>query len=83
MLKRKLYVYHRPGYSASIHWSKTCPVVRLDVAGSRVIVLDAQWQEVEGLTEAPPSSVVSRAQAMFGGRACARCIPAAVLTRLS
>jgi hypothetical protein len=47
-----------------------------------MISLDSQWQEEENLTNAPPSTVVARAQQMFAARACVECIPETVLDRL-
>jgi hypothetical protein len=47
-----------------------------------MIPLDLEWQEAEGLTDAPPSAVVARAQEMFAARACVDCIPATVLEHL-
>jgi hypothetical protein len=47
-----------------------------------MIPLDAEWQEAENRVDAPPSTVVARAQQMFAARACPECIPQTVLDRL-
>lgn len=82
MVKKNLWVYHRPNSSALIHWSRRCRLARGGPQGSRMISLDAEWQELEGLTDAPPSIVVSRAQQMFAARICPECVPATVRERL-
>ena len=81
--KGTLWIYHCPGTSAIVHWYKTCPRSRGGPPGSRMIELDAEWQESENLTDAPPSVVVARAQAMFAARVCTACIPQPVLDRLA
>src|SRR5207249_885331 len=82
MKKRTLWVFHRPGASATVHWVRNCRRTRGSHDGSRMIELDAEWQELEKLSDAPPSAVVARAQAMWAARVCVECVPEAVLERL-
>jgi hypothetical protein len=81
--KGTIWVYHRPGTSATVHWFKTCPRAQGGPPGSRMLPLDVEWQKIENLTDARPSVVVTRAQAMFAARVCTTCIPQNVLDHLN
>jgi hypothetical protein len=82
MKKGTLWVFRRPGASATVHWVRSCRRARSAPQGSRMIPLDAEWQQIENLTDAPPSTVVARAQEMFAARVCVECVPESVLERL-
>jgi hypothetical protein len=82
VVKKTLYVRHRPESTAVVHWHQACRFSRGSLTPGSGTLLDEEWQAAEKLTDEPPSKVVAHAHAMFAARACRECIPPAVLERL-